>query len=88
MTNEELKRALVTRAPVIYEEPGEAPHEYERVRAIVYRLRADMKGRRECRSGDMPGIAVCAELLDRSGHSVTTVDPANLRFAGAGLPKE
>lgn len=80
MTNDELKRALVTRAPVIYEEPGETPHEYARVRGILYRLHADMKGRRECRSGDMPGIAVCAELIDEAGNSVTYADASYVRF--------
>lgn len=80
MTNDELKQALITGVPVIYEEPGETPLEYARVRGIVYRRRSDMRGRRNCRSEVMPGIVVCAELLDKGGHSVTVVDASCVRF--------
>lgn len=81
MTNEELKQALITGAPVICETPGEAPLEYARVRGILYRRRSDMRGRGGCRSEVMPGIVVCAELLDKGGNSVTVADAADVRFA-------
>ena len=65
MTNDELKAALLARAPVIYTHTDGHAAEYSRVTAIIYRERNG-------------GVVVSAEVLDTNGRSVVVCDPKKL----------
>lgn len=64
MTNDELKEALLSEQPV---ESGGIV--YQCVSAIIYR---------KTKAKDGVGIKVTAELLDRTGHSVSIAEPARI----------
>ncbi len=67
MNNEELKEALVSGRPVIFDMPSLGQLEYKCVSAIIYR---HICGK----------LKITAELEDKCGHSVTIVDPKDIRF--------
>ena len=66
MSNDDLKKALFSRAPVEY-----GGITYQCVNGVIYRVR-DGK------------IAISAELLDRSGRSVTIAPASKVEFAESG----
>lgn len=68
MTNDELKQALFNKRPVIHNMPLLGEIEYKCVSAIIYRVNKQSK------------LDISAELTDICGHSVSTVDPALLRY--------
>lgn len=86
MTNDELKRALITGVQVVCEKPGEIPIMYARVSGILYKRKEDMFKRYRdcCQETTTPGIVVCAELQCGSGHSVTYADPKWVRLKEGG----
>ncbi len=68
MTNDELKQALFNKRPVIHNKPPLGEIEYKCVSAIIYRVNKEGK------------LDISAELTDICGHSVSTADPAQLRY--------
>lgn len=66
MANEELKKALFARSPVIYSD-AYGSREYKHVSAIIYR----------CVDGK---LEITAEILDKNDRSVSTVNPVKLKF--------
>ena len=68
MTNDELKEALTTRCPVVARIPHTGEEEYAYVSAIIYR--ATERGK----------IFIQAELMDKNGNSVTTVNAKQVSF--------
>lgn len=66
MTNEELKKALFARSPVIYSD-AYGSREYRHVSSIIYR----------CVNGK---LEITAEVLDKTDRSVSIVDPTKLKF--------
>lgn len=67
MDNNELKEALFNQRPVIFNMPSMGELHYKRVSAIIYRV---TNGK----------LSVSAEIEDKCGHSVTIVDPKNIRY--------
>ena len=82
MTNDELKRALITGAPVVYERPEEMPIKYAYVSAIIYKRLSDLWAlERECaKETSTPGIVMLAELRCGKAHRVTVAHPDYVRF--------
>lgn len=67
MTNEELKKALLSSQPVLYMQTDGTESEYKCVSAIVYRKQGKQ-------------IALSVELLDKTGTSVILCDPKKVRL--------
>ncbi len=67
MNNNELKEALFNQRPVILKQPLYGELHYSCVSALIYRVK---NGK----------LDVTAELKDKSGHSVTTADPKQIRY--------
>lgn len=72
MENEELKKALLSRRPVIHNYPLHGSVRYSCVSAVIYRR------------NENGGIDTEAELYDRCGHSVMISEPKYIRYADEG----
>ena len=68
MDNDELKRALFSRRPVVAEDPLRGETEYKYVSRVTYCVGPENK------------LIIGAECIDKSGHSVSIVDAKYLKF--------
>lgn len=67
MDNNELKRALLSKEPVIYKNSEGIEAEYKCVSGVIYRERGG-------------STVVTAEIKDKNDNSVTICNPKQLRF--------
>jgi len=83
MTHAEVKNALLSRCPVIYERPPDGPICFPEISAVIYRRVTPAAGKYGYTSAgdgcEDAGIAVSVELRSLGGHSVTVADPKYIR---------
>jgi hypothetical protein len=71
MKDTDLKHALLSKCPVVFNDQIHGVLQFQKVSAIIYRV------------GEFGNIKVSAECIDKSGMSLIIVDPKYLNFCNS-----